>query len=100
VRIGGEERPVVGTICMDMCMVDLGPPDGPLAQSVEVGDEAVLFDPDGPTAYDVADWAETIPYEICCGISPRVPRRYVDSAHETDASPPDAPTSSGNLPRF
>jgi alanine racemase len=87
VSIGGERRPVVGTICMDMCMVDLGPPDQPLARRVEVGDEAVLFGPDGPTAYDVARWAETIPYEICCGISPRVPRRYLDEA----VSPPDAP---------
>ena len=100
VRIGGKERPVVGTICMDMCMVDLGPPDGALAQSVEVGDEAVLFGPDGPTAYDVADWAETIPYEICCGISPRVPRRYVDSTRETDASPRRPEAFSENLPRF
>jgi len=80
VRIGGTLRPVVGTICMDMCMVDLGPPDGALAQRVDPGDEAVLLGPDGPTAYDVANWAETIPYEICCGISPRVPRRYVPAS--------------------
>lgn len=76
VAIAGTERPVVGTICMDMCMVDLGAPEGDLARRVAVGDEAVLFGPDGPTAYDVARWAETIPYEICCGISPRVPRSY------------------------
>ena len=100
VRIGGEARPVVGAICMDMCMVDLGPPGGALARTVEVGDEAVLFGPDGPTAYDVADWAETIPYEICCGLSPRVPRRYVDTAGETDAPPPNSSPSSGNLSRF
>jgi len=86
VRIGGTLRPVVGTICMDMCMVDLGPPDGPLAQRTEPGDEAVLLGPDGPTAYDVANWAETIPYEICCGISPRVPRRYVPPPWRTSAS--------------
>lgn len=80
VRIHGEEFPVVGSICMDMCMVDLGPPDQPPAPDVEVGDEAVLFDADGPTVYNVAEWAETIPYEICCGIAPRVPRRYVDAS--------------------
>jgi alanine racemase len=99
VRIGGEERPVVGTICMDMCMVDLGPPDRRLAQTVEVGDTATLFGPGGPTAYDVAEWAETIPYEICCGVSPRVPRRYVG----TDGLPPAprrAPAASpADLPR-
>jgi len=84
VRIAGEDRPIVGTICMDMCMVDLGPPDQSPATEVEVGDEATMFGPSGPTLYDVADWAETIPYEICCGISPRVPRRYMDETIETD----------------
>ena len=79
VRLGGTSCPVVGTICMDMCMVDLGPPDRTPARRVEVGDEAVLFGPSGPTAYDVAQWSETIPYEICTGVSPRVPRRYVVS---------------------
>jgi alanine racemase len=83
VGIGGEIRPVAGTICMDMCMVDLGPPESDLAQRVRVGDEAVLFGPGGPSTYDVARWAETIPYEICCGISPRVPRRYVDGDEST-----------------
>jgi alanine racemase len=77
VRIGGEVRPVVGTICMDMFMVDLGPPGGALAGRVDPGDEVLLFGPEGPTAYDVATWAETIPYEIYCGVGPRVPRRYV-----------------------
>lgn len=94
VRIHGEEVPVVGSICMDMCMVDLGPPDQPPAPDVEVGDEVVLFDAEGPTVYNVADWAETIPYEICCGIAPRVPRRYVDApstaAPPAETSPPSS----------
>jgi alanine racemase len=94
VRIGGEERPIVGTICMDMCMVDLGPPNQSPARDVQVGDEAVLFGTAGPTLYDVAEWAETIPYEICCGISPRVPRRYVDDSSENEAkTPAEAPSS-------
>jgi len=95
VRIAGEERPIVGTICMDMCMVDLGPPDQPPATNVSVGDEAVLFGAGGPSLYDVAEWAETIPYEICCGISPRVPREYAGvptEAPEAYRSPrPTAP---------
>lgn len=86
VRIAEHERPLVGAICMDMCMVDLGPPDHSPAADVTVGDEAVLFGPSGPTPYDVAEWAETIPYEICCGISPRVPRRYVDAASDDPAT--------------
>lgn len=94
VRIGGEERPVVGTICMDMCMVNLGRPDEPLAQAVEVGDSALLFGPTGPTIYDVADWSETIPYEICCGISPRVPRKYQDPSFQAKTEGRDFPPSS------
>lgn len=96
VRIAGAKRPIVGTICMDMCMVDLGRPDDPLAQTVKVGDSATLFGPGGPSLYDVADWADTIPYEICCGLSPRVPRRYVDSIPERDAHNYHAPPSSAN----
>jgi alanine racemase len=76
VRIGDCTRPVVGTICMDMCMVDLGPPDRAPATHVSRGDAAILFGPSGPSVYEVARWSETIPYEICCKVSPRVPRRY------------------------
>jgi alanine racemase len=63
-----------------MFMVDLGPPDAPLARAAAVGDPVTLFGAEAPTAFDVADWAETIPYEVCTGISPRVPRRYVDAS--------------------
>ncbi|MFP4228766.1 MAG: alanine racemase [Salinivenus sp.] len=83
VRFGDEQRPVVGTICMDMCMVNLGPPDRPPATTVSVGDEALLFGPEGPTLYDVAEWAKTIPYEICCGLSSRVPRTYVEEGADS-----------------
>ena len=100
VRIGGEERPVVGTICMDMCMVDLGRPDQPLAQTIEVGEEATIFGPDGPTLYDVAEWAETIPYEICSGLSPRVPRRYVPPDEAPDSVPRSASPSASSPPHF
>lgn len=75
VRIGGRLVPVAGTICMDMTMVDLGPPD--TGARVAIGDEAVLFGPDGPTAEQLAEWGSTIPYEIVSGISERVPRRLV-----------------------
>ena len=78
----GTTRPLVGTICMDMCFIDCGPPEAPLARAVQPGNRAVLFGPDGPSTFDVADWAETIPYEICCGIASRVPRRYATSFTE------------------
>lgn len=79
-EVGLRERrvPVVGTICMDMLMVDVGPVDG--GPEVAVGDTAVLFGPGGPSALEVAAWADTIPYEVCCRVADRVPRIYTDEA--------------------
>ena len=71
VLIGGKEFPIVGTICMDQLMVDVGRTD------VRVGDEAVLIGGQGRkaiTAWDLASRIGTIPYEICTNISSRVPR--------------------------
>ena len=64
---------IAGTITMDQMMLDVG--DLP----VEVGDEVVLIGTQGDeaiSAYEWADLVDTIPYEIVCGIGPRVPRRY------------------------
>ena len=73
--IGDRLYPVVGRICMDQCMVDLGP-----GSVIRRWDRAVLFGPDprGPSAADLARELDTIPYEITCGINRRVPRVYVD----------------------
>ena len=79
VGIGGRRWPVVGLVCMDALLVDLGDPDGPGAD-VRVGDEVVLFGEGGPSLFEVASEIGTIPYELCCGISARVPRRYVEGA--------------------
>lgn len=92
VRLGGRRVPVVGTVCMDMIMVDLGPPGR--AERVAIGDHAVLFGPSAPTAEDLADWADTIPYEILSGVSARVPRRAVRSEHPERA----IDVSEGGLP--
>lgn len=81
VGLGGGRYGVAGRVCMDMTMVALGDPDGP-AQTVAPGDEAVLFGPGGPSAFEVARWAGTIPYEITCGVAARVPRRYAPDAYE------------------
>ena len=73
VLIRGRRYPVVGRICMDQCLVDLGPhPDA------DRYDRAVLFGPDpaGPDAAELADRIGTIPYEITSAISARVPRLY------------------------
>lgn len=74
VNLKSHRVPVVGAVCMDMCMVDLGPPNR--APDVAVGDTAVLFGPDGPSAFDVAAWTDTIPYEVCTRVTGRVPRVY------------------------
>jgi alanine racemase len=69
--IGNKRFPIVGTICMDQLMVDVGSYD------VGVGDEAILLGHQGReaiSAWDLAETLGTIPYEICTNISSRVPR--------------------------
>ncbi len=75
VLVRGKRAPVVGTNCMDLCMIDVTDVPG-----VALEDEVVLMGTQGDeaiTAYDLARWAGTIPYEIVCGVGPRVPRAYV-----------------------
>ena len=76
VGIGGRLVPIVGRVCMDMLMVDLGPPHSPEASGVRLGDEAVLFGRGGPSARVQAEAAGTISYELTCGIAPRVARAW------------------------
>lgn len=61
-----------GSICMDMCMVDLT--DLP---SVDVGSEVELFG-EHNDIHKLSDAAQTIPYELLCAVSKRVPRVYLD----------------------
>ncbi len=74
-RIAGKDAKQLGTICMDMCMVDLT--DIPEA---EVGSEVELFGPDN-SIYQLSDAAQTIPYELLCSVTKRVPRVYYDDNH-------------------
>jgi len=71
VMIAGRRYPVVGTITMDQIMVDVG--DDP----VEVGAKVLIWG-DAEDAriqvLDVAEAMQSIPYELTCGISRRVPR--------------------------
>lgn len=63
--------PVIGRICMDMCMLDV------TGMDVKRGDLVTVFG-DGPVNADtVADAAGTISYEVLCAISKRIPRFYV-----------------------
>lgn len=81
VLIGGRRRRILGVVTMDQLMVDCGSGDG--ADDVAVGDEVVLLGAQGDQVVRPEEWAErlgTIPYEIVCGISARVPRRWVPAA--------------------
>ncbi len=73
--ISGRRIPILGRVTMDMTMVDLTDlPEAPAA-----GDEVVLIGEQGDASiglHELADRAGTIPYEILCGISKRVPRTY------------------------
>ncbi len=74
ILVRGHKVPQVGTICMDMCMIDVTD----IAEAQE-GDEVVLFGQQGKetiTADEMASQAGTIPYEILCGVGKRVPRIY------------------------
>lgn len=62
--------PVAGVVAMDMLMLDVTKIPG-----VEEGDEVIVFGEDLPVQ-KVAEWADTIPYEILAGISQRVKRVY------------------------
>lgn len=72
VLINGMKAPIVGRVCMDQLMVDVTHiPD------VKEGSTVTLIGRDGDeciTADDLAKIADTIGYEIVCGISKRVPR--------------------------
>ena len=75
VLLNGRRAPQVGRVCMDMCMVDVTDLPG-----VRCGDVATVFGPGTqgePTAAELAKIAGTIPYELLCAVSPRVPRVYV-----------------------
>jgi alanine racemase len=74
VKIRGKLYPVVGRICMDQTMVDIG-----LKAKLKVGDEVTLIGQDKKkiiSTENLASLCETIPYEITCGISPRVKRVF------------------------
>jgi alanine racemase len=75
VLINGRSYPVVGRVCMDQIMVDLGP-----ETQVRVGDEVVLIGKSGEEEITCAEWAQvlqTITYEVTCQINARVERVYV-----------------------
>lgn len=83
VMIGGCYFPIVGTICMDQCMVDIGDADFKVGETVLLlGAQKSTMPEIGEIRIDANEWAEqlrTIPYEILTGITARVPRIYINS---------------------
>ena len=77
VLVGGRRAPMVGRVCMGLCVVDLtGVPQA------QVGDEVVLIGAQGQDRLTVDDMAARcgrIPYEVMCAVGQQVPRRYVGS---------------------
>ena len=74
VLVEKRRAPIVGKICMDMTFIDIT--DIPEAQSEA---EVVILGKQGDeeiTARDLADWQETIPYEVLCNLGPRIHRVY------------------------
>lgn len=76
VLIGGRRCPIIGVVTMDQLMVNCAD------AQIKIGDHAVLLGTQGTetiTANEIAARLETIGYEIVCGISSRVPRRYIST---------------------
>lgn len=76
VLINGKKLPIVGRICMDICMVDVT--DAP---DVKEGDVAILYGSDGTNDQPVEAGAEimnTISYELLCVLTKRIPRIYLN----------------------
>jgi Alr-MurF fusion protein len=70
--LNGKLVAVIGSICMDMTMIDVTGMDG-----VQEGDEVIVFGKELPVQ-QLAEWAGTIPYEIMTSISQRVKRVYFE----------------------
>lgn len=73
--VRGVRVPVIGRICMDQCMIDVTEVPG-----VDLDDEVILYGGgcDYLSVSTIAEKIGTIPYELLCAISKRVPRVYVN----------------------
>ncbi len=84
VLVGGQHRPLAGTVTMDQIVIDCGADSG-----VRVGDEVVLIGRQGDQSLRASDWADvlgTISYEVLCGIGPRVTRVVVGERDDPEES--------------
>ena len=72
VLVKGKRARVVGRVCMDQCMVDVGH-----IAEVKVHDEVIIFGGAERPVGEVATWLGTINYEVVCWVGSRVPRVYI-----------------------
>jgi len=80
VLVNGQRARVVGRVCMDQCMIDVGH-----INDVCTGDEVVLFGHSGTETIPVEEIAKltgTISYEIVCMVNSRVPRFYLNQKEQ------------------
>jgi alanine racemase len=78
VLVHGRRVPIVGRVCMDLTVIDVTEVEG-----VKEGDEVVLIgsqESGGIRVQEVAEWSETIPYEVLTTIGPRVPRVFMEKS--------------------
>jgi alanine racemase len=73
VRIRNGFYPLAGQVCMDQCMVNLG-----RETDIKRWEDVTIFGGSAAGAWDIAEKTGTIPYEVTCNISRRVPRIYQD----------------------
>ena len=82
-RLRGQDVPVIGRICMDMCMVDITS-----VSDAKTGDELTLFgyDEDGVRVpvERLAQASGTISYEILCTLSKRIARLYYSGGRQSE----------------
>ncbi|ANU24307.1 alanine racemase [Planococcus donghaensis] len=82
VLVKGQRVPIVGRICMDQCMIRL-------AERLPIGEKVQLIGRQGDQQILIDEWAkklDTIPYEIPCVLTKRVPRIYLRGAEFSDLS--------------
>lgn len=68
--VNGKLAPIIGNVCMDMCMIDI------TGINAEEGDMVEVFGKNLPLQ-KIAEWMDTIPYEVLTSISKRVKRTYL-----------------------
>jgi alanine racemase len=75
VLVHGQKAPIIGRVCMDLIMIDVGH-----IPEVKIEDEVVIFGHQGNasiTVDEIAKSSHTINYEVVTRISNRVPRVYI-----------------------